>query len=760
MKSRKVEIGRTYVGIVEDNIDPKKDGRLKVRVLDVFDEASTEDLPWASPWKDLGGGQISIPEKGKVVIVVFEQADPYKPEYIFTEHWNINLENKLKSLSDSDYLSMKSLIFDHNTQIYTNESEGLKLDHKYNNINIKKNGINLNLKDNNMLVNIGDATANQQAILGNHFFDWFDKFIETLMSNTAFLGNAGAPVLTNPALIRILGEYKAQKDSMFLSHHVNIVDNNKVSSTKLDKREETAQSGDTWNSTRTENTLTTTSTETNKPTEGEKPKCDETHTEPPADKLGVSPTQPVPPKVIEKPEPPKTSIASNKKIEKIVWFLKSKNYTVFDQKFNLNIVAFRSKNQVKDDELTNATNKFDEELCVFYKNEQENWELFEYSISTVPGFLPNKTELPSNVSILAQGEYKEQLKLIDYKGDSNYKCLAFNQCAVHRNNKLDRYNFESPIELGDYAITIHRSSEIASSEFVFNYSEGAQVFKNTNQYEQFIKICQIQIEKAQKSTFTYTLCSKKEYDEYLNPDEQREIAKTLPQKQPDPIIQATQSILATQSITEIPTYKKEMESLISRRFRSDVGKPSIKYFLDKFTKDNSNSFEVSETISFAEGLSRDDMDTIFKTKLQGKSKSEIGDNPWEYIISKIVFPKLKYELRRHIVYLTKKGKLKKSDYFYIDSKGEISSEKGLIVWRSSFRDKIGQHDIFNKPEMLPDAVVSEGGFKEIQKFYTNLLDVKTNKLNPDKTSKNNAWVIEDKEIAWVMVEVKFIPFKK
>jgi hypothetical protein len=31
---------------------------------------------------------------------------------------------------------MKSLIFDHKTQIYVNESEGLKLDHKWNNMNI------------------------------------------------------------------------------------------------------------------------------------------------------------------------------------------------------------------------------------------------------------------------------------------------------------------------------------------------------------------------------------------------------------------------------------------------------------------------------------------------------------------------------------------------------------------------------------------------------------------------------------------------
>ena len=30
MKERKVEQGKTYVGVVEDNLDPNKEGRLKI----------------------------------------------------------------------------------------------------------------------------------------------------------------------------------------------------------------------------------------------------------------------------------------------------------------------------------------------------------------------------------------------------------------------------------------------------------------------------------------------------------------------------------------------------------------------------------------------------------------------------------------------------------------------------------------------------------------------------------------------------------
>jgi len=756
MKERKVEQGKTYVGVVEDNLDPNKEGRLKIRIVDVFDEAKTEDIPWASPWKDLAGGQIGIPEKGKVVICVFEQGDSYKPEYISTEHWNINLENKLKGLSDTDYTSMKSVIFDHKTQIYSNDSEGLKMDYKFNNVNIKNNGININLKDNGGLVNIGDSTANQQAILGNHFLSWFDSFIDALMNNTAFLGNAGAPVISNPALIRILGQYKAQKDSTFLSHHVNIVDNNKVSTVKLDNREEIAQSGDTWKSTKTENTLTSTSTETNKPAEGEKPPYDEKHVEPPTDKPGVSPTVQPPTKPVET-LPEKSSPESNKKIEKLIWFLKNKNYTIYEVNFQLNIVAFRSKNQVKDEENSNVTNLFDEEICVFYKNEKGNWEIFEYSITTVPGYVAGKKELPEKVGILVLGQYIERLRIISYLGNSSYPALSFDQCSIHRNDKIDRYNFSAPIETGNFAMTIHRSSDVSSSEFVFNYSEGAQVFKNFNQYEQFMKICQNQIDKGGKSTFTYTLCSKKDFDEYLSPDEQRELVKTMTSTQsasfnPTP----SETVSATQSLPS-NDYKAEMESLIKRRFASEPGKPGIKSFIDRFTKDNSNTFDVDKIISFGEGIGTKNIESLYKS-IAGLSKADLGDNVPKYLILKRVYPKLKKELQNHINYLIKKGKIKKEDYYY-STDGKSSVEKGLYIWRVSFKKNPDPKVPLPTNKFVLPNLLSESTFMGLIKTYTNIM-LPNGQLEPGRPSKNNSWVIEDKDPAKWFVEIKFVPFTK
>ena len=55
-----------FVGVVEDNNDPKRLGRCRVRVLNVFDDIAVDEIPWATPWKDLSGNQFDLPEVGKV----------------------------------------------------------------------------------------------------------------------------------------------------------------------------------------------------------------------------------------------------------------------------------------------------------------------------------------------------------------------------------------------------------------------------------------------------------------------------------------------------------------------------------------------------------------------------------------------------------------------------------------------------------------------------------------------------------------------
>lgn len=526
-----IEANKTYVGVVEDNNDPKKLGRVRVRVLDIFDDLKVEDIPWATPYKDLNGNGFNIPDKGKVLLVVFDQGDKYKPEFISSDHFNTNLEKKISSLSGDNYISMKSLLFDHKTQIYVNDKEGLKLDHKYNNVNITENTIDFNLKDNNRHVNIGDATATQQAILGNHWMNWFDEFVDNLMGNMGgpYLGNMGAPVVANPALIQVLQKYKQLRDPVFLSHHVNIVDNNKVSTVRNTKREDNPQLGDSWNSTKQENNLTKKTDENFKPEDGPKPEYNDKHVEPPTTPVGVtggsasispSSTTPIDVKPVNANPPlePLTSPKSNPKVDKLIQFMKSKGYMIYEDESILNIVGIQSSKKDKGE----ISNKFDDTMVVFYKNSNKNWELLEYQVTTLPGFVPKTELLPKNVALLALGQYVDQCKMGFYQNDKNHKYLSIDTCVIHRNDSQDRYNFKSKTETGNFPISIHRSSDKGSAENVFNYSEGAQVFKNVTQYNQFISLCELQLKK--KSTFTYTLCKLTDLDKFV-PNSEEEITE-------------------------------------------------------------------------------------------------------------------------------------------------------------------------------------------------------------------------------------------
>lgn len=257
-----VDASKTYVGIVENNIDPQKLGRCKVRVIDIFDELPTEDIPWASPWKDLNGNSFNLPDKGKVVTVIFDSGNIYKPEYIYADHYNSNLEEKLKSLSEKNYASMKAILFDDKVQIFSNDEDGLVMDYKWNNINITDSNIDVSLKDNFGKVNIGDADADQSAVLGTNFFKWFDQFI-TVLASSPYHGNLSFPVFASSQMVEVCQKYKLLREAHFLSNNVFLNSNFKVNSVLNNKmkRQNQAVAGDPYTSTTDFSTSTQTSVE-------------------------------------------------------------------------------------------------------------------------------------------------------------------------------------------------------------------------------------------------------------------------------------------------------------------------------------------------------------------------------------------------------------------------------------------------------------------------------------------------------------------
>ena len=529
-----VDKSRTYIGIVEENQDPKKIGRCRVRVIDIFDEIPVEDIPWASPWKDLNGNSFNVPERGKVVTVVFDSGNIYKPEYIYAEHYNVNLEKKLQSLDGNNYTSMKSLIFDHKTQIYVNDEEGLKLDHKFNNINITKDEININLKDNFAKVNIGTPTSNQQAILGNHFLNWFDEFIDNLLGNQGgpFLGNLGSAVVPNPSFITICQKYQALKDPKFLSHHINLVDNEYV---QKQDRINNPQLGDSWKSTVQENELATQEPVDYKPQDG-------ISTDTPSPTSGDLTTSSNPDtgsqnenNIASDPGPIQPS--NNPDVNVILATMKQKNYVILNKPYQMNIVGIRRQY-----EGMKYSNAFKDDLYLIFKiDSSEKWEIKKYAISTMPGYYkavevqtkegkkmknagyklkpgesftgntPNGEAIDVKSTSIMQGrggagilmnaQYIDIYEISEHSGKPAMKTGGRKQKAYRDKSPGDTIKYTSQNE-GNFAMYIHRG--YAGGVSVNNWSEGCQVFSKESELQDFFKWCNMHKDKY-GNRFNYTL---------------------------------------------------------------------------------------------------------------------------------------------------------------------------------------------------------------------------------------------------------------
>jgi len=504
--------GEVFVGIVEDNQDPRKLGRVKVRVANIFEEIPTADIPWAFPHKDLNGNQFNIPDVGKVVSVIFDQGNLYEPEYVYADHYNVNLEKKLSSLSDPDYKSMKALMFDHKTQIYSNDGEGLKMDYKLNNINITKDDINVNLKDNFGHVNIGSAHSDQKAILGDHWMEWFDEFVQNLMGSNGgpYMGNLGAPVTPNPALLDVLEKYQTLRDEKFLSHHVNIVDNDSVE--KLD-RVNIPQLGDSW-------------TATDIPNNSSKEKVDY------ASKSGQSTDTPdgqLTPFVdssgnVQTPENISTDItpSTNTDINKIVAGMQKRNYVILTKPYQVNIVGIRRQYEGQ-----RYSNAFKDDLYIFFKDNSNNWVTYKFKITTMPGFYsayvsggklkadhtgksPNVKQSSVMLGRGGMGILMEAQYLNIYQIGTHCSAPAMKTTGPQK-----FYRDSSPGDIikytakgqGEAGMLIHRGYPGGSA--VNNWSEGCQVFAREADLMKFFQLCEVHKQKY-GNRFHYTLMLEKD----------------------------------------------------------------------------------------------------------------------------------------------------------------------------------------------------------------------------------------------------------
>lgn len=136
-------IDKQFLGIVEDPNDPRKEGRARVRVVGLFDDIPVSDLPWAYPKQKSAffgkaglGGSLSVPKKGAVVAVRFDNGNLYSPEYYSLHEIAEDVREELGK--NGEYLGSHVVLFDGDEElkIWFTISKGITMQLKNSRVNI------------------------------------------------------------------------------------------------------------------------------------------------------------------------------------------------------------------------------------------------------------------------------------------------------------------------------------------------------------------------------------------------------------------------------------------------------------------------------------------------------------------------------------------------------------------------------------------------------------------------------------------------
>ena len=190
-----------------------------------------------------------------------------------------------------------------------------------------------------------------------------------------------------------------------------------------------------------------------------------------------------------------------KDLRNIINALKDKGYVVYDQPYQLNIVGVRNEQS--------QPNKFDDQLYVFYKDENWNWILKEYPITTDTGTFWLLNPMSSlGTAMLKEGQYIDAYKQGLHKGQ--YTALVQDK-PVTTYRDYDRnavFDFGQKETTGNYGINIHKAG--ADSQNVDKWSAGCQVFQKSEDFQEFMQLTD-KHKSNYGNKYTYTLLDERSF---------------------------------------------------------------------------------------------------------------------------------------------------------------------------------------------------------------------------------------------------------
>jgi hypothetical protein len=190
--------------------------------------------------------------------------------------------------------------------------------------------------------------------------------------------------------------------------------------------------------------------------------------------------------------------------EQVESTMKTKGYVYFssDTDYDLNIIGVRNSSTGNV-----VTNLFDDILTLSYKLKGV-WVYREWAITTDPGKKGvQQFHNSAGVARLVPGQYRRSHEIGLHQG--KYEALRQKgEVKVYRDANRDLSYNENKITEGVYGINIHKAMK--DTKFVENWSEGCQVFKREQDFNEFMRICK-EAAKIHGNLFSYTLLESKDF---------------------------------------------------------------------------------------------------------------------------------------------------------------------------------------------------------------------------------------------------------
>lgn len=193
-------------------------------------------------------------------------------------------------------------------------------------------------------------------------------------------------------------------------------------------------------------------------------------------------------------------------INRIKTIAQEQGHVIYTEPYRLNIWGFRAN--------TETPNVFDDELHVFTNISQTKitkWAYLVFKITTDPGTYWLKNPMnPQGTAILKAGQYRDAYRIDRHRNKYYALCQRLAKVTVIRDYDRDAVlDFNNGKEAtGMFGINIHRARKAGDTLTVDKYSAGCQVFKNAQDFDFFMKLCEVH-RKLYGNKFTYTLVDKR-----------------------------------------------------------------------------------------------------------------------------------------------------------------------------------------------------------------------------------------------------------